>query len=98
MLALLFLVFSLLKGFFMFLLPQKMIIVVSRLIEYDLKNTVFDHYQRLDSRLLQTQQHRRPDEPHQRGRRQGAHVSGPAVMYTINLVVLFARASRACCM
>ncbi|MFN9326864.1 MAG: hypothetical protein ACK6A5_15920, partial [Flavobacteriales bacterium] len=29
-------------------LMRQTIIVVSRLIEYDLKNTVFDHYQRLD--------------------------------------------------
>ena len=47
MLAVLYLVFALLKGFFMFLMRQT-IIVVSRLIEYDLKNAVFDHYQRLD--------------------------------------------------
>ena len=39
LLAILYLVLSLIKGFFMFLMRQT-IIVVSRLIEYDLKNTV----------------------------------------------------------
>jgi ATP-binding cassette subfamily B multidrug efflux pump len=43
----LFIAFTLLQGFFMFLMRQT-IIVVSRLIEYDLKNDVFAHYQRLD--------------------------------------------------
>ncbi|MEO0330811.1 MAG: ABC transporter, partial [Bacteroidota bacterium] len=35
---------ALAKGFFTFLMRQT-IIVVSRLIEYDLKNEVYDHYQ-----------------------------------------------------
>ncbi|HEX2617038.1 MAG TPA: ABC transporter transmembrane domain-containing protein, partial [Flavobacteriales bacterium] len=43
----LFIVFTLLQGFFMFLMRQT-IIVVSRLIEYDLKNDIYNHYQRLD--------------------------------------------------
>ncbi len=47
LLAILYLVFSLLKGFFMFLMRQT-IIVVSRLIEYDLKNRIYEHYQQLD--------------------------------------------------
>ncbi len=42
-----FIAFTLLQGFFMFLMRQT-IIVMSRLVEYDLKNDVFAHYQRLD--------------------------------------------------
>ena len=39
--------FALLKGLFMFLMRQT-IIVMSRLIEYDLKNEIFTHYQNMD--------------------------------------------------
>jgi ATP-binding cassette subfamily B protein len=42
-----FIAFTLLQGFFMFLMRQT-IIVMSRLVEYDLKNDVFLHYERLD--------------------------------------------------
>ncbi len=89
MLALLFLAFSLLKGFFMFLMRQT-IIVVSRLIEYDLKNTVFDHYQRLDRAFYKRNSTgdlmNRISEDVGKVRM----YLGPAVMYTINLAVLFA--------
>lgn len=47
LLAGIFIAFTLLQGFFMFLMRQT-IIVMSRLVEYDLKNDVFAHYQRLD--------------------------------------------------
>ena len=40
------LVLALLRGFFMFLMRQT-IVVMSRLIEYDQKNQVFDHYQQI---------------------------------------------------
>ena len=43
----LFIIFTLISGFFLFLTRQT-IIVVSRLMEYDLKNAVYTHYQRLD--------------------------------------------------
>jgi len=89
MLALLFLAFALLKGFFMFLMRQT-IIVVSRLIEYDLKNTVFDHYQRLDRAFYKRNSTgdlmNRISEDVGKVRM----YLGPAVMYTINLVVLSA--------
>ncbi len=39
---------SLLKGFFLFLMRQT-IIVMSRFIEFDLKNEIFTHYQQLDT-------------------------------------------------
>src|SRR6185503_12501277 len=42
------LLLALLRGFFMFLMRQT-IIVMSRHIEYDQKNEVFQHYQQLDT-------------------------------------------------
>ena len=38
---------SLISGFFLFLMRQT-IIVMSRLIEFDLKNEIYSHYQKLD--------------------------------------------------
>jgi ATP-binding cassette subfamily B protein len=40
------LIMALLRGFFLFLIRQT-IIVMSRLIEFDMKNEIFDHYQKL---------------------------------------------------
>ena len=88
LLACLFLVFALLKGLFMFFMRQT-IIVVSRLIEYDLKNRVYEHYQRLDRGFYKR------NSTGDLMNRISEDVSkvrmylGPAVMYTINLVVLF---------
>ena len=82
------LVLALLKGFFSFLTRQT-IIVMSRLIEYDLKNDIFAQYQRLDTSFYKT---------HSTGdlmNRISEDVSrvrmyiGPAIMYTANMVVLF---------
>lgn len=88
MLAILYLAFALLKGFFMFLMRQT-IIVVSRLIEYDLKNNVFAHYQLLDRAFYKRNSTgdlmNRISEDVGKVRM----YLGPAVMYTINLVVLF---------
>lgn len=88
LLALLYLALALLKGFFLFLMRQT-IIVVSRLIEYDLKNDVFDHYQRLDRAFYKRNSTgdlmNRISEDVGKVRM----YLGPAVMYTINLVVLF---------
>jgi ATP-binding cassette subfamily B protein len=87
-LAILYLVFALLKGFFLFLMRQT-IIVVSRLIEYDLKNKVFDHYQRLDRAFYKRNSTgdlmNRISEDVGKVRM----YLGPAVMYTVNLAVLF---------
>jgi ATP-binding cassette subfamily B protein len=47
LLAVLYLVAYLIKGVFLFMTRQT-IIVMSRLIEFDLKNTVYDHYQKLN--------------------------------------------------
>jgi ATP-binding cassette, subfamily B, multidrug efflux pump len=88
LLAVLYLVFALLKGFFMFLMRQT-IIVVSRLIEYDLKNTVYGHYQKLDRAFYKRNSTgdlmNRISEDVGKVRM----YLGPAIMYTINLVVLF---------
>lgn len=87
-LAVLYLALALLKGFFMFLMRQT-IIVVSRLIEYDMKNDVYAHYQRLDRSFYKRNSTgdlmNRISEDVGKVRM----YLGPAVMYTINLVVLF---------
>ena len=81
------LVLALLRGFFMFLMRQT-IIVMSRHIEYDQKNEVFQHYQQLDTAFYKT--HSTGDlmsriaEDVSRVRM----FTGPAVMYFINLVAL----------
>ena len=44
---------ALLRGFFMFLMRQTLI-VMSRHIEYDQKNEVYEHYQKLDASFYKT--------------------------------------------
>lgn len=81
------LVLALLRGVFMFFMRQT-IIVMSRHIEYDQKNEVFQHYQQLDTAFYKT--HRTGDlmsriaEDVSRVRQ----FTGPAIMYFINLVAL----------
>lgn len=88
LLGMLYLAFALLKGFFMFLMRQT-IIVVSRLIEYDLKNRIYAHYQLLDRAFYKRNSTgdlmNRISEDVGKVRM----YLGPAIMYTINLVVLF---------
>ncbi|MBS1642869.1 MAG: ABC transporter ATP-binding protein [Bacteroidetes bacterium] len=78
------LVLALLSGFFMFLMRQT-IIVMSRHIEFDQKNEVFKHYQKLDSNFYKTHSTgdlmNRITEDISRVRM----YTGPAVMYLINL-------------
>jgi ATP-binding cassette subfamily B multidrug efflux pump len=78
---------ALLRGLFMFLMRQT-IIVMSRHIEFDQKNDIYDHYQQLDMQFYKT---------HSTGdlmSRMAEDVSrvrmytGPAIMYLINLVAL----------
>jgi ATP-binding cassette subfamily B protein len=79
---------AILKGFFSFLTRQT-IIVMSRYIEYDLKNEIFEHYQKLDSAFFKT--HSTGDLMNRISEDVG-HVRmyiGPAIMYTGNMVVLF---------
>ncbi|MGH2642785.1 MAG: ABC transporter ATP-binding protein [Chitinophagaceae bacterium] len=85
------LLLALLKGFFMFLMRQT-IIVMSRFIEFDLKNEIFTHYQKLDLNFFKT--HNTGDLMN----RISDDVSrvrmyvGPALMYTANLVILIVMA------
>ncbi|MBD8489885.1 ABC transporter ATP-binding protein [Echinicola sp. CAU 1574] len=77
-----------LRGFFLFLIRQT-IIVMSRLIEYDLKNEIFEHYQKLPLSFY------RKNSTGDLMARITEDVSrvrmyfGPALMYGINLIVLF---------
>jgi ATP-binding cassette subfamily B multidrug efflux pump len=81
------LVLALIRGFFMFLMRQT-IIVMSRHIEYDQKNEVFAHYQELDTTFYKTHSigdlMSRMAEDVSRVRM----YTGPALMYLVNLVSL----------
>jgi ATP-binding cassette subfamily B protein len=80
------LTFALIKGIFMYLMRQTLI-VMSRLVEYDLKNDIFSHYQKLNLSFYRS---------HSTGdmmARIAEDVSrvrmyiGPAIMYMMNLSV-----------
>lgn len=80
-------IIAIISGFFMFLMRQT-IIVMSRHIEYDQKNEIFTHYQKLDTHFYKT---------HSTGdlmNRIADDVSkvrmytGPAIMYFINLAAV----------
>ena len=77
------------KGIFVFFMRQT-IIIMSRLIEYDLKNEIYQHYQRLDSTFYKENYTgdimNRISEDVSKVRM----YLGPSIMYTINLVILFA--------
>ncbi|HKC36293.1 MAG TPA: ABC transporter ATP-binding protein [Chitinophagaceae bacterium] len=81
------LLLALLRGFFMFLMRQT-IIVMSRHIEYDQKNEVFQHYQQLDTSFYKIHS---TGDLMSRMAEDVARVrmfTGPAIMYLINLVAL----------
>lgn len=79
---------AVIKGIFMFFMRQT-IIVVSRLIEYDMKNEIYTHYQILNLNFY------RKNNTGDLMNRVSEDVSrvrmyiGPAIMYTLNLIVLF---------
>lgn len=81
------LVYALLRGIFMFFMRQT-IIVMSRHIEYDQKNEIFDHYQKLSTSFYKQNSTgdlmSRISEDVSRVRM----YTGPAIMYIINLVML----------
>lgn len=81
------LVLALLKGLFMFFMRQT-IIVMSRHIEYDQKNEVYEHYQKLDLNFYKQNSigdlMSRMSEDVSRVRM----FTGPAIMYLVNLVAL----------
>lgn len=85
------LVMSLIRGLFLFFMRQT-IILMSRHIEYDLKNEIYKHYQKLT--LAFYRRHNTGDLMN----RVTEDVSrvrmylGPGIMYTINTIVLFAMA------
>ena len=79
---------SLGKGFFLFLMRQT-IIVMSRHIEFDLKNEIYNQYQNLDMSFYKKNN---TGDLMNRISEDVSHVRmylGPGVMYTINLIVLF---------
>ena len=81
------LVLAILRGVLMFFMRQT-IIVMSRHIEFDQKNEVFTHYQKLDTNFYKTHSTgdlmNRITEDVSRVRM----YTGPAIMYLINLVTL----------
>ena len=80
---------ALLSGFFTFLMRQT-IIVTSRLIEFDLKNEIYQQYQRLS---LNFYKKNRTGDLMNRISEDVSKVRmyvGPAIMYSMNMIVLFA--------
>jgi len=81
------LIIALLRGFFLFLVRQT-IIIMSRHIEYDLKNEIFDHYQSLPLSFY------RKNNTGDLLARISEDVSkvrlyiGPAIMYGLNMFIL----------
>lgn len=86
-LGLVYIAMALLKGIFMFFMRQTLI-VMSRLIEFDQKNEIYDQYQLLDLSFYKKNNTgdlmNRISEDVSRVRM----YLGPAIMYTINLVVM----------
>src|SRR5437868_6589429 len=79
---------AIVRGVFVFFMRQT-IIVMSRLIEYDQKNEIFAHYQQLH---LDFYKRNNTGDLMSRITEDVSRVrmyTGPAIMYTINLVVLF---------
>lgn len=78
----------LLKGLFMFFMRQT-IIVMSRLIEYDLKNEIYNHYQELDAGFYKRNNTGDLMARISEDVSQVRMYLGPAIMYSLNLLVLF---------
>ena len=87
-LASIYLIYALVNGFFLFLTRQT-IIVMSRKIEFDLKNEIFNHYQSLSISFF------KKNNTGDLMNRISEDVSkvrmylGPAIMYSLNLFTLF---------
>ncbi|MBI5857061.1 MAG: ABC transporter ATP-binding protein [Sphingobacteriales bacterium] len=81
------LVLALLRGFFLFLMRQT-IIVMSRHIEFDQKNEIYNHYQQLDTAFYKVQSTgdlmNRIAEDVSRVRM----FTGPSIMYLANLIAV----------
>ncbi len=78
---------AIIKAFFMFLMRQT-IIVMSRHIEYDLRNEIYAHYQKLSTAFYKT--HRTGDMMSRitEDVSQVRMYAGPTIMYGINLTTL----------
>ena len=82
-----FMLLSLISGIFLFMTRQT-IIIMSRLIEFDLKNEIYVHYQRLNYSFFKKNT---TGDLMNRISEDVSHVRlylGPGIMYTINLAVL----------
>ena len=80
--------FAVLSGFFTFLMRQT-IIVMSRLVEFDLKNEIYQQYQRLSINFYKKN---RTGDLMNRISEDVTKVrmyAGPAIMYSMNVIVLF---------
>ena len=77
------------KGFFLFLMRQTLI-VMSRLIEFDLKNEIYTHYQKLDLAFFKRNATGDLMNRISEDVSQVRMYLGPGIMYTINLIVLVA--------
>lgn len=79
--------FNLTKGFFLFLTRQT-IIIMSRLIEFDLKNEIYAKYQELDYKFYKS--HATGDLMNRISEdvAQVRQYLGPGIMYTVNLMIL----------
>lgn len=85
--AMIYIALSLTKGFFLFLMRQT-IIIMSRLIEFDLKNEIFKQYERLDFSFYKRN---RTGDLMNRISEDVSQVRmylGPGIMYSINLIVM----------
>lgn len=81
--------FAVLSGVFTFLMRQT-IIVVSRLVEFDLKNEIYQQYQKLSQNFYKKN---RTGDLMNRISEDVTKVRmycGPGIMYTMNMIVLFA--------
>ena len=79
---------TLIAGFFTFLMRQSLI-VMSRFVEFDLKNEIFNHYQNLSQNFYK--KNRTGDLMNRISEDVGKvrMYVGPAVMYTINTIIRF---------
>ncbi|MBP9151758.1 MAG: ABC transporter ATP-binding protein [Flavobacteriales bacterium] len=79
---------ALLKGVFMFLMRQT-IVIMSRFIEYDLKNEIYNHYQNLSLAFFKRNNTGDLMARITEDVSQVRMYIGPAVLYAVNLMVLF---------
>jgi ATP-binding cassette, subfamily B, multidrug efflux pump len=87
-LAGMYILFSAIKGFFLFLTRQT-IIVMSRHIEFDLKNEIYRKYQELHYTFYKSQSTGDLMNRISEDVSQVRQYLGPGIMYTVNLAILF---------